>query len=157
MAWIPIEHDHWTVDAMIELLGRERAIQCWRDSVCDLLERPFLRGFVAATLKVIGHSPVSIVRLFAKGWTLVYRDLCVPTLIASTDGQPVIRFEDIAPVVRKYPNYLDSWNGACQGFSDVARVSGNITFDVAPDTSWAEAKFFWEEPAVARGAAPRRR
>jgi hypothetical protein len=143
-AWISIEHDHWTIDAMIELLGRERAIRCWRESLANLVDRPLLRNFVSSALKALGREPVIVVRLFAKGWPLVYRGMCDPLLIATADGQPAIRFQNIAPTVRQYKNYLDSWNGSCQGFMHVAQVRGHVDFSVAPDLSWAEAKFFWE-------------
>ena len=144
-AWIPLEHDHWTIDAMIEVFGRDRAIECWRGALANLVDRPLLRNFVSSMLKVMGRSPVSVVRLFAKGWPLVYRDVCEPTLIVARDNQPTIRFEDISPVVRTYSNYLHSWHGACQGFAFIAQVQGRVTFEVAPDLSWAEAKFYWDE------------
>jgi hypothetical protein len=144
-SWIPIEHDHFTIDAIIELLGTERAIHCWRDSVADLVDRPLLRNFVSGMVKVLGRSPTSVVRLFAKGWPLVYQDLCVPKLIATPDGQPTIRFDEIAPEIRRYSSYLHSWNGACQGFAHVAKVKGDVHFTVAPDFAWAEAKFFWHD------------
>jgi hypothetical protein len=144
-SWIPIEHDHWCVDATVELFGSERAIQFWRDSVVALVDRPLLRNFVSSMVAVLGRSPISVVRLFTKGWPLVYRDLCEPKLIATADGQPTIRFENIAPEVRRYTNYLHSWYGACQGFAHVAQVKGHVRFEVSPDFSWAEAKFFWHE------------
>lgn len=144
-SWVPIEHDHWTVDAMIELFGTERAIQCWRDSMASLIDRPLLRNFLTGMIAVMGRSPTSVVRVFAKGWPLVYRDLCEPKLIATPDAQPTIRFENIAPEVRRYTNYLYSWQGGCQGFVHIARVQGDVQFEVAPDVSWAEAKFFWHE------------
>jgi hypothetical protein len=144
-SWIPIVHDHWTIDAMIELFGTERAIECWRDSVADLVDRPLLRNFVRGMVAVLGHSPTSVVRLFAKGWPLVYQDLCEPQLIVTGDGHPTIRFDNIAPEVRRYTNYLHSWHGACQGFAHVAKVKGHVDFEVAPDLAWAEAKFFWNE------------
>ena len=114
-SWVPIADDHWTIDAMIDIFGRDRAIACWRDAFANLVDRPLLRNFVSGMVKVIGHSPVSVVRLFAKGWPLVYRDMCVPKLIATGDSQPTIRFENIAPEVREYSNYLHCWHGACQG------------------------------------------
>ena len=143
--WISVEHDHWTVDAIIEVLGRPRAIQCWRGALGNLVERPLLRSFVSATLKALGRNPVGVVRLLAKGWPLVYRDVCEPKLIATVDGQPTIRFDHIAPAVQRYRNYLDSWYGGVQGFADLAGVRGHVELEVAPDVSWAEAKFFWNE------------
>lgn len=144
-SWISIEHDHWTIDAMIEIFGRERAITCWRDVLPALVDRPLLRNFVSGMMKVMGRSPVSVVRLLAKGWPLVYRDMCEPKLMATGDSQPTIRFENIAPAVRKYSNYLYSWHGGCQGYAHIAQVRGRVTFEVAPDLEWAEAKFYWDE------------
>jgi hypothetical protein len=146
--WISVEDDHWTVDAMVEIFGPERAMLCWRGAVANLVDRPLLRNFVSGMLNVLGHSPVTVVRLFAKGWPLVYQDLTEPQIIATPDGHPTIRFERISPLVRRYPNYLLSWHGACQGFALIANVRGSVTFEVAPDKSWAEAKFFWDEGTV---------
>ena len=143
-SWISIEHDHYTVDAIIDLFGRERAICYWRDLVATLVNRPLLSGFVSNLIRLLGREPVSVVRGFAKAWPLVYRDLCEPQLIATSDGQPTIRFANLASELRRYPNYLDSWYGACQGFAHIAQVRGHVQFEVASDRSWAEAKFFWE-------------
>lgn len=148
-SWISIEHDHWTVDAIVDLFGTDRAIQYWRDSIAALIDRPLLRNFLNGMVAVLGRSPTSSVRLLAKGWPLVYRDLCEPKLIATPDAQPTIRFENIAPEVRRYTNYLHSWHGACQGFVHIARVQGHVRFEVDPNLEWAEAKFFWREEAEA--------
>lgn len=144
-SWIPIEHDHWLIDSIVELFGTARAIQCWCDSLVALVKRPFLRTFVSGSFAVLGSSPVSVVRIFVKGWPMVYRNLCEPKLIATVDGQPTIRFENIVPEVRRYSNYLHCWHGACRAFTQLARVQGEVSFQVAPDLAWAEAKFFWHE------------
>jgi hypothetical protein len=155
--WIPIEHDHWTVDAMVDIFGRERAIECWRQVLIELVDRPLLGGFVANMLRVFGVSPISVVRLLVKGWPLVYRDVCDPKLIASADGQPTIRFESIAPAIRRHSNYLHCWHGVCAGYAAIARVRGDVTFEVANDLTWAEARFFWEdERDEASEPAPRK-
>jgi hypothetical protein len=143
--WISIEDDHWTVDAMVEIFGQERAIECWRQNLIALIDRPLLGTFVEKMLRVFGVSPVSVVRLLVKGWPLVYREICDPKLIAAADGQPTIRFENIAPAVRRYSNYLHCWHGVCQGFAAIAGVRGNVTFEVADDMTWAEARFYWED------------
>jgi hypothetical protein len=143
-SWIGVEHDHFTVDAMIEVLGRRRAIECWRDSVADLVDKPLLKTFVSGMVALIGHDPSRIVGLFAKGWPLVYRGLCEPRLIATSGRHPVIRFDHLAPELRLYRNYFDSWDGACQGFAHLAKVTGYVHFSVAPDVSFAEARFSWD-------------
>jgi hypothetical protein len=140
--WIAIEHDHHTIDGIIRLFGRTRAIQCWREALTALIERPLLGGFVKGMVDLFGRDPARVVALFPRAWPLVYRDVCSPRL--HNDGRrPMIRFESIAAEVRTHPNYLHSWNGACQGFAEIARVHGHVEFKVAPDCNVAEAIFSW--------------
>lgn len=140
-SWISIEHDHWTIDAMIEIWGRKRAIEGWRDGLTQLVERPLLRAFVSGMVNVIGPGDPRIVGVFTKGWPLVYRDMCQPRLVTLAEGRLGIRFENVAPEVRLYKNYFDSLDGACQGFARIAQLRGPVAFDVGPDMKWAECAF----------------
>ena len=94
-------------------------------------------------LVVMGRDPAHVVGLLVKGWSLVYRDLCDPHLVLSAKGEPIIQFLKIAPEVRKYQNYLSSWDAACQGFARLGQVRGSVIFTTALDLSSAEAKFSW--------------
>jgi hypothetical protein len=141
--WISIEDDHHTVDSIIALLGRERAIEYWCYSLRRLVDRPLLRTFVAGMVNVLGREPPVVVGLLVKGWALAYKDMCDPVL-TTVDGQPAIRFENVAPQVREYSNYFASWDGTCRGFADIARVRGVVRFTVAPNREWAEAVFYWK-------------
>ena len=140
--WISIEHDHYTVDAIVERFGRERAIDFWCFSLRHLIDRPLLRNFVSGMVNVLGRDPPIVVGFLVKGWALAYRDLCTPVL-SRVDGQPAIRFEDVAPEVQRYSHCFDSWDGTCRGFAHVARVRGEVRFSVAPDAKSAQAVFFW--------------
>lgn len=143
-SWVGVEHDHFTIDAMIHLLGRRRAIACWRDAVGTLIHKPLLQSFVSGMLALIGDDPTRVVALFAKGWPLVYRNLCEPRVVTVPGGPPTIRFDRLAPSMRLYTNYFACWDGACQGFAQLARVDGVAHFTVAPDATWAEARFSWD-------------
>jgi hypothetical protein len=140
--WVSIEHDHWTIEAIIAVLGRERAIEFWSASLANLVERPLLRSFVSGMIKVMGREPAVVVTFFVRGWPLAYRDLC-DTRYLDVGGQPAIRFETIAPEVQKYSDYFASWEGACRGFAHIAQVKGYVDFMVAPDMTWAQARFTW--------------
>lgn len=140
--WISIEADHHTVDAIIALLGRERAIEYWRFSLRRLVDRPLLRTFVGGMVNVLGREPPVVVGLLVKGWSLAYRDMCEPVL-TTFDDQPAIRFEHVAPQVREYSNYFASWHGTCRGFADIAKVQGQVQFTVAPNRTSAQAIFYW--------------
>ena len=143
-AWIGVEHDHYTIDAIIHILGRRRAITCWRDAVADLVHKPLLKAFVSGMLTVVGRDPERVVGLFVKAWPLVYRGLCEPRLTTHDGGPPTIRFDRLAPEMRLHRNYFDSWDGVCQGFAHLAQVQGFVHFSIAQDVTWAEARFSWD-------------
>jgi len=140
-SWLPIEHDHWVVDGICQVLGVERAIQCWRDSVPDLVDKPLLRTFVSGMLRVIGGSPARRVGLLPRGWGLVYRDFC--TLSVEDEGPEGVTlvFDDLAPELRTYPSYLHSFRGVCEGFAIVAQIPGTLAFRTLPGLRRAEARF----------------
>src|SRR4051812_11719362 len=76
MSWFSIEHDHFVADGLIAHLGKERAIECWRDSMTHLLERPLLRTFVSGMGRVLGNDPARLVSIVPKGWPLAFHDFC---------------------------------------------------------------------------------
>lgn len=141
LSWISIAHDHWTIDGMIEVFGRDRAIRCWADSVTNLVEQPLLRTFVSGMLALDGNDPARVIALIPKGWSMVYRDMCTPSFSLDVQGRPVIAFDDIDPLVRIHDNYIASWHGACLGMARLARVSARVDLWVADDRSRAEATF----------------
>jgi hypothetical protein len=52
-------------------------------------------------------------------------------------------FENIAPEVATYPNYIASWNGILWGFAHIAKVHGEVELAVSKDLRSAEARFSW--------------
>jgi hypothetical protein len=142
--WISIHDDHHTIDAIVALFGRARALEYWRQSLISLTDKPLLKNFVDGMVIVMGRHPATIVSLFVKGWSLAYRDLCEPRVIECASGNPGIRFDNVTPHLREYYRYFLSWEGTCQGFAHLARVRGHVEFRVAPDSTWAEAEFSWD-------------
>jgi hypothetical protein len=146
-AWISVEDDHYTIDAMIEIFGRERAIECWRGALVNLVDKPLLHGFISGMKRVLGNDPGRVIAWFPKGWQLAYRDVCTPVLQKTPSGRPTIVFTDVAEEVRRYSNYFHSWHGACRGMSSIAGVNGRVHFSIASDFSFAVATFSWSSLA----------
>ena len=63
LAWLPIEQHHWMVDGMVRHFGRERAIHCWRAAVPEVVDKPLLRNFVWAMLRLVGRTPPRVIDL----------------------------------------------------------------------------------------------
>jgi hypothetical protein len=140
-AWIPVEHDHHTIDAIIDVFGLQRAIECWTGALLHLTKRPLLSSFISGMTRLFGKDPIRVISLLPKGWNLVYRGVCVPVLARGDRPEPVIRFVQVAPEIRRYSNYFHSWHGGCRAFASLASMPGKVSFSIAPDMSYAEAAF----------------
>lgn len=140
-AWIGIEHDHYTVDAIVELFGRARAMQFWALAISELSDKPLLKAFVSGMFKWMPVDLRRVVSIFATGWPLVYRDMCTLEVTTSSGGHVALVFGELAPLVRRHRNYLLSWQGGCAGFAKLAGLSVDISFQIALDLGSAEAEF----------------
>jgi hypothetical protein len=141
--WLALEHDHWIVDGIVSVLGPDRAVQCWTASVADLVGTPLLRNFVSGMLRLFGKDQTRIIGVFPQAWSAVYQDFCEVELSESSPTYAVLAFNDIAPVLREYPNYFHAFRGVVQGFCALAGMSG-VTFLLASDSRSARAQFRWE-------------
>ena len=141
LSWIGIEHDHYTIDGIIQVFGAERAARFWAESIANTVEQPLLKPFVSGVLSLLGHDPARFVAHLPKGWAMVYRDMCEPRFAISHDGRPQIHFESIDPLVGVYDNYFVSWRGVCLGVGRLARASTRVELQVAPDERSAVATF----------------
>jgi hypothetical protein len=144
ISWLEFEHDHWLMDRTLAVLGREEAVECWHRSLAQLIERPLLRGFVEGSLRLFGARPGKIVKMIPKGWSLAYRDFCVPTFRLLEEKRAEIRFEDVAPEAFESEGYLHCWHGICRGVFDLEKPKdGQVDFEIDRGRALAVATFSW--------------
>jgi hypothetical protein len=74
LSWIPIELDVEIVDAVAQVLGKERFHAFTRSYVTEILPHAPLGALIDLGSKMIGLSPESFLRWWDKGWRAVYRD-----------------------------------------------------------------------------------
>lgn len=143
-SWLEFEHDHWLMDGAIDVLGIEQAVECWRRSISQLIERPLLKSFVEGSLRLFGARPGKIIRMIPKGWSLAYRDFCAPGFRLVDEGHAEIRFEQIAPQAFDSPGYLHCWHGICLGVFDLEKPQeGRVHFEIDAERAQALATFTW--------------
>ena len=143
-SWLEFEYDHWLMDGVMEQLGREEAVRCWHQSIDHLIDKPLLRGFVQGGLRMFGARPGKILKLMPRGWTLAYRDFCVPSFELVAEGHAEIRFTDIAPEAFESEGYLHCWHGICLGVFDLEKPeAGRVEFQFDRNTREALATFTW--------------
>lgn len=144
-SWLEFEYDHWLMDGTIEVLGVEDAVRCWHQSIGFLIDKPLLRSFVHGALRMYGARPGKILKLLPKGWTLAYRDFCVPKFTLHEEGHAEIRFEEVAPEAFQSPGYLHCWHGICLGVFDLEKPSnGRVAFEMDEARLEAKATFTWD-------------
>jgi len=140
-SWLAVQDHHWVVDGICDALGTERAVQCWRESIGELLGKPLLRNFFDGMVRVIGARPATRVGILVRGWPLAYRDFCTLRIEDETASGLTLLFDDIAPEVRAFPNYFHSFRGICEGFALATHIPGTVAFHALPGHQRAEARF----------------
>ena len=143
-SWLEFEYDHWLMDGVMELLGKDDAVRCWHQSIGFLIDKPLLRSFVQGGLRMFGARPGKILKLVPKGWSLAYRDFCVPSFNLVAEGHVELRFEDIAPEAFESEGYLHCWHGICLGVFDLEKPeAGRVEFEIDRGRREALATFTW--------------
>ena len=143
-SWLDFEHDHWLMDATLEVLGVEDAVACWRSSIGELVRKPLLHSFVEGGLRLFGAQPGKLLKLLPKGWSLAYRDFCVPRFQEVEERCVEIHFEEIAPQAFASPGYLHCWHGICLGLFDLEKPADpDVRFEIDQAGARAFARFRW--------------
>ncbi len=144
ISWLEFEHDHWLMDATLEVLGRDDAIQCWRQSISQLIEKPLLKNFVSGALRIFGARPGKLIKMVPKGWTLAYRDFCAPRFVPLDDNHCELHLDDIAPQAFESPGYLHCWHGICLGVFDLEKPKDpELSFEIDREGRRAIGHFSW--------------
>jgi len=143
-SWLEFEHDHWLMDGVLQHFGREEAVACWRQSIAHLVDKPLLKSFVQGGLRLFGAQPGSLLKLVPKGWTLAYRDFCVPAFSRTSEKSAELRFENVADEAFASPGYLHCWHAVCLGVIDLEKPSdGRIDFEILESERLAVARITW--------------
>jgi hypothetical protein len=144
ISWLEFEHDHWLMDGTIDVLGRADAIECWRRSISQLIEKPLLKNFVSGALRLFGSRPGKLLKMVPKGWTLAYRDFCVPRFVSIDENACEIHFEDIPPCAFASEGYLHCWHGICLGVFELEQAKDpEFAFEINRGNASAVARFGW--------------
>lgn len=146
MGWLPLQQHHWMVDGMVSHFGEQGAIRCWSASVLDMVEKPLLRHFVSAMLRLRGREPPRTLDLLPKAWPLIYQDICVVDVTHDQPNQSWVLFRNITPAVYAYPNYFVSWTGLLHGLLALAEVDGEVALDAPAGANEMRARVSWHAP-----------
>lgn len=88
--------------------------------------------------RIFASRPVDILHGIPKGWSLAYRDFCVPRFEWDGSNGALLHFEDIAPEAFQSIGYVHCWHGIL----DLAKPS-DPRADFEIDRGRAVARFRW--------------
>jgi hypothetical protein len=75
VSWHPMSLHMLLSDATRDVIGPERAIQVWRETMGASFQRPLLRGFVEMSTNLFGVRPSSLLRQSDRVYGQITRDL----------------------------------------------------------------------------------
>ncbi len=85
LGWLPMSLHMRISDHLRDVVGAERNVNVWRDTMLRSFERPFLKSFVSMTVSIFGLTPGGLFRRADR----VYEHI--------TRGLGVLRFEPTGP------------------------------------------------------------
>lgn len=75
VAWHPMSLHMLLSDAVRDVIGPERNVRIWSETMTTTFQRPLLRGFVSMSTSLFGVSPLSILRQADRIYLQITRDL----------------------------------------------------------------------------------
>lgn len=141
--WIPLEHDHFVVDGVVEVLGRDGGLELWRTFLKGHLESPMLRALFEGFVRLFGLTPGTVAGFAPRGWGQAYRDFGALVLDERGKGHAAMRIVDIAPQVFDFPNYFISIEGTFGGMLDATDTPGTVEMRVDRASREVSAVLRW--------------
>lgn len=75
VAWHPMSLHMRLSDAVRDVVGPERNVRVWTETMATTFQRPLLRGFVSMSTSLFGVSPLSVLRQADRIYLQLTRDL----------------------------------------------------------------------------------
>jgi hypothetical protein len=140
MTWVPFEVEAQLADAVFDVLGPAGARRFYHAKTINGFDMPFLRQAAGTTLRLFGVSPVAIIRMAARVWTLISQNAgrydCIDQ---SAEGRAFAIMRGFpTPLYRRPEAWTESVLGGLQGLFEVFRMRVRVEADAVTP---AETRF----------------
>jgi hypothetical protein len=127
VAWHPMSLHMRLSDAIRDVVGPQRNVAVWEETMAACFERPILRGFVAMSTSLFGVSPLSLLRQADRMYVQLTRDLGLIRFRADGGGTSGVLALRGFPARRyRFICYVEGLMGCIQAAFPLANAEGTI-------------------------------
>jgi hypothetical protein len=145
MGWYVVEHDRHLVDALLDVLGEDKAAAYFRWFMGQMLDNPLLRASRTATVSLFGLSPASLLRATPLAWPAVFRGFGEPKVESTGKGVAVMAVNGIHPDVMAAGSYAFTFTHLFAGYADFCGNDGSCESGVDEEHRSMRFELHWSE------------
>jgi hypothetical protein len=133
VAWLPMSLHMRISDAVRDVVGPERNVAVWRETMRHAFDRPLLKSFVALTTGIFGVTPTALLNRAEKLNVLITRDLGELSFESERDRRGVLSLSGFPAHRYRFICYVEGLAGCLEATLDLSRVTGTVeVLDVEP-------------------------
>lgn len=100
LAWLPLDTNTELTRAVMETLDAPDRAAFFQQLVLGSFETPLFRGFINATVRLLGLDPGKLVGVIGRVFEIMFRDAGRWSVVDRTQGGAILRVDDLAPGMR---------------------------------------------------------
>jgi hypothetical protein len=128
-AWLPIEMDVELTEHVSNVLGAARADQFYQKLTLGDYETSVFKSFIDMTVRMIGLSPTTYVKMVPHGFGLMYRDYGSLRALEREENRARLLFSAIPAVCCRNPLWLESVRSSFHTAFDLTKTRGLVEWD----------------------------
>ncbi len=131
--WIPIAKSNHLVDAMVEVLGAAGFRRVFSEIAVTALHYPLLQRFFAGATRLLGLSPVGLLKWSTHAWDYMFQGVGRLTYQLSREdadgGEVEMLLEGFPPEVLHTRAFLESLAGTFESYLKTTSRKGQVDVD----------------------------
>jgi hypothetical protein len=148
VVWVPMELHMDLSDAIRDVVGPERNVELWRETMAEAFQRPLLRGFVAMATSLFGVTPFSLLRKGANIYEHITRDVGHLQFELTGPTEGLVYLHEFPAKRFRFVCYIEGLQGCLLAGLDIAGRHGVVSVashdDLRGDVKY---RLRWEENA----------
>ena len=128
-AWLPIEMDVELTEHVSNVLGPTRAHLFYQNLTLGDYETSVFKSFIDMTVRLIGLSPSTYVKMVPHGFGLMYRDYGSFRALEREEDRARLLFSAIPAVCVRTPLWLESVRSSFHTAFDLTKTRGLVEWD----------------------------
>ncbi|MBI1949506.1 MAG: hypothetical protein HYS27_27715 [Deltaproteobacteria bacterium] len=142
-AWEPVELDVALTDALFAELGERGLRRANREVFLAAIEGPLLKPMFAGLRRMLGITPLALLRLAPRLWNTIYRG-CGDLSLEQHEGRHAIVLDGVPPALLASPPYFLGVSGVIDACFVLTRRTGTVDVEVDAEARRVRWRVHWE-------------